>query len=402
MKPRRPKPFSLAAFAVVLACLVPVGLGATSASGAISSGGGGLGVPDIPEISDVICLTGCTKVREASIGGSIQITGTEMDSVKYIAFRSKGKNLRVRPDLVRATRVEATVPEGAITGRVRVVSSTGSPSDPSAQILTIGQEKFVRTGRLTVTDATTTPTRAFQFGVRRPTLSFVVNGSSANLDLRVDVVNSSGDVVRSRFLTDVPAGSVQKVAWGGIVNGGKTAPNGAYRFAVRGNDGSSATISNRLKRKVRKASAATSAFRFRLYRFIFPLRGSHTYGDGIGAARSHGGHQGVDVLARCGQPLVAARAGTVYYNDYQAGGAGNYLVINIKGGGSHAYMHMPRQSPLKVGTRVKTGQRIGRVGTTGSSSACHLHFEVWSAPGWYQGGTFLDPMPMLRAWDRYS
>jgi murein DD-endopeptidase MepM/ murein hydrolase activator NlpD len=65
-------------------------------------------------------------------------------------------------------------------------------------------------------------------------------------------------------------------------------------------------------------------------------------------------------------------------------------------------MHMPVRSPLKVGTQVKTGQRIGSVGTTGRSSACHLHFEIWSAPGWYQGGTFTNPTPLLRNWDRYS
>ena len=98
-----------------------------------------------------------------------------------------------------------------------------------------------------------------------------------------------------------------------------------------------------------------------------------------------------------------ARAGTVYYNDYQAGGAGNYLVIDIKGSGkSHVYMHMSEPSPLKVGTKVKTGQRVGTLGTTGRSSACHLHFEVWSAPGWYQGGSPIDPTTPLKRWDKYS
>jgi murein DD-endopeptidase MepM/ murein hydrolase activator NlpD len=134
---------------------------------------------------------------------------------------------------------------------------------------------------------------------------------------------------------------------------------------------------------------------------MFPVRGPHSYGDGIGAGRNH---QGQDVMARCGTPLLAARGGVVYYNSYQAGGAGNYLVINISGAGgrSHVYMHLASRSPLKVGTRVKTGQRIGVVGTTGRSTACHLHFEQWSGPGWYQGGTFLSPSSALRFWDRYS
>jgi murein DD-endopeptidase MepM/ murein hydrolase activator NlpD len=208
-------------------------------------------------------------------------------------------------------------------------------------------------------------------------------------------------------LTGVKTGSSQKVAWGGLVAKGKTAPNGAYHFVVRGNDGTAASLSTRLKQRRRRASHSAKVadpFGFRMYGFMFPLRGPHTYGDGIGAARSGHTHQGQDVLAKCGLPLRAARAGVVYYNDYQAGGAGNYVVINTvgTGGKSHVYMHMTARSPLKVGAHVKTGQLVGRVGTTGASSACHLHFEIWSGPGWYQGGTFLNPTPSLKAWDRYS
>lgn len=358
-------------------------------------------MPETPEITDVICLTGCIKIREATIDATVQVTGSNLDAVKSVVFRGQPKNLRVEPRLVTKTRVEATVPEGAISGRVRLLGSTGSASAPSKQVLTIGSQKLGRAGRLTVTDATTSPRKAFQYGARRPTLSFVVNGSSPTMDLRVDVVNAAGDVVRSRFLNGVAAGSNQKVAWGGLVNGGRNAPNGNYRFVIRGNDGSAASVANRLKQKLRKANAPANTFNFRMYGYIFPLRGPHTYGQGIGAGR---GHQGIDILSRCGQPLVAARAGIVYYNSYQASGAGNYIVINTKGTGgkSHVYMHLPRRSPLKVGTHVKTGQRIGRVGTTGRSTACHLHFEIWSGPGWYQGGSFLDPTRAVRAWDRYS
>lgn len=364
-------------------------------------------IPDIPKITDVICLTGCSKVREGSVDGTVQITGSDMSSVGSVAFRGEGKNIRVEPSLVTQTRVEATVPQGAISGRVRVVTASGSVSSPSTQVLSISNRVFSQAGKLTITDASTTPSTAFQFGFRRPTLNFVVNGAGQTVDLRVDVVNRNGDVVQSRFLNGVPTGSSQKVAWNGMVAGKRTAPNGPYRFVVRGNDGTAATLSTRLKVKQRKAARAASAaksaaadpFGFRMFAYMFPLRGAHSYGDGVGAGR---GHQGADVLAKCGLPLVAARAGTVYYNDYQAGGAGNYLVINVRGGGSHVYMHMPTRSPLKVGTQVKTGQRVGSVGTTGRSSACHLHFEVWSAPGWYQGGTFQDPMPLLKGWDRYS
>lgn len=394
----------------MLACLTFAGIGSGTASGATSSGGGFV-IPETPKVSDVICLTGCTKLREVSVGGSVQITGSSMGSVSSVAFRGPKKNIRVKPDLVTKTRVEATVPDGAVTGRVRVVSNTNSVSEPSGQTLTVSGEKFKRTGKLTLTDASTSPRKAFQFGIRRPVLNFVVNGATPTVNLRVDIVNASGDVVRSRFLDGVATGSVEKVGWSGLVSKGRTAPNGAYHFVVRGNDGVAASLSTRLKVQRRQAAQASRTGRgkavdplgFRMYGFIFPVRAPHSYGDGIGAPRAGHTHQGQDVMAACGSRMVAARAGTVYYNDYDSA-AGWYIVINTRanGGRSMAYMHMPRQSPLKVGARVKTGQPIGRVGETGDATACHLHFELWSGPGWYQGGTFLNPTPSLKAWDRYS
>jgi murein DD-endopeptidase MepM/ murein hydrolase activator NlpD len=65
-------------------------------------------------------------------------------------------------------------------------------------------------------------------------------------------------------------------------------------------------------------------------------------------------------------------------------------------------MHLRGASPLSEGEKVRTGQRIGQVGESGNASGCHLHFELWSAPGWYTGGEVVDPVPRMRAWDRWS
>jgi murein DD-endopeptidase MepM/ murein hydrolase activator NlpD len=144
---------------------------------------------------------------------------------------------------------------------------------------------------------------------------------------------------------------------------------------------------------------------FDLYDHIFPVRGRHDYGGAgarFGAGRSGHSHQGHDVFARCGTKLVAARGGTVKFKQYHSV-AGHYLVID----GDHtevdyAYMHLTTASPFNPGDRVFTGQQIGTVGESGNAHGCHLHFEMWSGPGWYDGGRPFDPLPHLQAWDAYS
>jgi murein DD-endopeptidase MepM/ murein hydrolase activator NlpD len=133
---------------------------------------------------------------------------------------------------------------------------------------------------------------------------------------------------------------------------------------------------------------------------VFPVRGPHGFGSSgarFGAGRAGHVHQGQDVIAACGTPLVAAQAGIVRASTYQSA-AGNYLVVHAATQ-DEVYMHLPVPSPLKEGAVVAQGQTIGSVGETGNAQGCHLHFELWSAPGWYEGGKPFDPLPQLQAWD---
>jgi len=130
---------------------------------------------------------------------------------------------------------------------------------------------------------------------------------------------------------------------------------------------------------------------------VFPVRGHHTYGDGIGAGRNH---EGQDIMAKCGKPVVAAQAGRVYLVDYQSA-AGNYVVIDAKGKANDTvYMHLLHRSSVRKGQQVRAGQQLGVVGQTGDATACHLHFEMWSPPGYYKGGSIVDPLPFLKRWDK--
>lgn len=139
--------------------------------------------------------------------------------------------------------------------------------------------------------------------------------------------------------------------------------------------------------------------------YRFPVLGEHDYGDEsarFGAARDGHFHQGQDVFAACGTPLVAPHSGIVELRGFH-GSAGNYLVID-GAGVKEDYVLMHLNGPAKVGTRqsVTTGQFVGRVGATGNAAGCHLHFEIWTGKGWYAGGSPIDPLPALIHWDGFT
>ena len=131
---------------------------------------------------------------------------------------------------------------------------------------------------------------------------------------------------------------------------------------------------------------------------FFPVRGPHGYGDGFGAGR---GHQGTDVFAACGTPLVAAVDGRIEHRAYH-GSAGNYVVIDVRNSPDDLmYAHLIKPAPVRVGQAVSAGQRVGSVGETGNAVGCHLHFEYWKGD-WYGGGHAVDSEPYLRRLDRES
>lgn len=97
-------------------------------------------------------------------------------------------------------------------------------------------------------------------------------------------------------------------------------------------------------------------------------------------------HTGIDVGAPKGTPILAAKSGVVTISAYNQGGYGNYVVIGHDNSGSTTlYAHMSSRA-VKEGQTVKQGQVIGYVGSTGRSTAPHLHFEI------REKGTRIDPV----------
>jgi murein DD-endopeptidase MepM/ murein hydrolase activator NlpD len=136
---------------------------------------------------------------------------------------------------------------------------------------------------------------------------------------------------------------------------------------------------------------------------VFPVLGAHGARGAIGefgAPRSGGrSHEGFDIVASCGTPLVAVRGGRVRMAGYDPVLYGNYLLIHGEGERrSYFYAHLRRPASVDAGERVFTGERVGVVGETGNAITvgCHLHFEI------HVDGRPIDPEPALRSWDRYS
>jgi len=87
-------------------------------------------------------------------------------------------------------------------------------------------------------------------------------------------------------------------------------------------------------------------------------------------------HTGVDLAARTGTPIYAAGDGVIKYYKWQSG-YGNKIELQHVNGYETAYGHMSRYvEGLSVGSRVRQGQIIGYVGSTGQSTGPHLHFEI--------------------------
>jgi murein DD-endopeptidase MepM/ murein hydrolase activator NlpD len=133
---------------------------------------------------------------------------------------------------------------------------------------------------------------------------------------------------------------------------------------------------------------------------VFPVQGAYTLGDGFGAGRPGHVHQGQDIAAASGTPVVSPVAGTVPWVAYQAGGAGYYVVVSGADGRDYVFMHFLAGSTAVVKAQAVTaGQRLGLVGATGDATGPHLHFEIWP-DGWYASKTSqpIDPLPDLLAW----
>ncbi len=106
--------------------------------------------------------------------------------------------------------------------------------------------------------------------------------------------------------------------------------------------------------------------------YVWPTKGVFTSGYGWRWGRMH---KGIDIAAPIGTPIVAAADGEVVFAGWNSGGYGNLVDIRHADGSLTRYAHNSRVL-VKRGQKVRQGQLISEMGSTGRSTGPHLHFEI--------------------------
>jgi murein DD-endopeptidase MepM/ murein hydrolase activator NlpD len=234
------------------------------------------------------------------------------------------------------------------------------------------------------------------------TFTYRVDGPRKTVRVRILLTpaGASRPAVRLR-LGRVPTGVRRTYVWAPAI--GQLAA-GQYAVTLRAID-----RAGRVLRRTAKASGRTGVTvqvappPLQVGAGLFPVQGPYSFGQEdarFGAKRSGHIHQGQDVIAASGTPLVAPVAGFAYWVAFQRKGAGHYVVLRAVDGNDYVFMHLQAGSVSVVkGATLVAGQAFGRVGNTGASSGPHLHFEIWP-DGWYSSKASLpvDPLPQLQAW----
>jgi hypothetical protein len=230
-----------------------------------------------------------------------------------------------------------------------------------------------------------------------PTVAFQVKGRAPTIRLRLVVTwpgttNPQRQIDLGRRAANAP----QSVELPALAD--PALPEGQMSIRIAGRDSAG--------RILRPGAHLSRVAQVQVRAHVFPLRGEFSYGGPearYGAERNGHTHQGQDMFADEGIPVVAPRSGTIEYVGYQAGGAGWYVVLDGDAEDlDYAFMHLEEGSiPVVKGEHVDQAQRLGSVGHTGDAEGNHLHFEVWQG-AWYNGGHTVDPLPYLQQWQQWS
>ncbi len=408
--PRFGKALAPMVTAVIFSLLVALsGDMAAASTGSITAKGGGVS-PSRPKVLSAQCWLdqglSCFGDRTVRPGQPLLLTGKNFSRTAEIVFRparsKKAKKRRgsgriarskaaavVKTSSIDNSQLEASVPmlrQGKYLVQVR--NSSGLQSNPkSIKVLARPQIKPGNTPR--IVDAVAKFRRFYSGGTQPQAFVFQVSSLQSTVQANVELVEIASGTVLRQWNVDAKTNKATNVTWDGSLINGDAAPEGRYQFRLQVSDsaGNVTTSTGSLAGKEAKKSAT-----FSYQKYVFPIQGSYFMGRGRSA-----GHDGVDVMAKRGTPLVAVTSGKIEYVGNH-GRAGIYLIISGFDNKRYFYLHMNERPLVSKGDRVSAGQRIGSVGNTGNTSDYHLHFEVRDKAGknkrsWF--GRTLDPKKFL-------
>ena len=114
-----------------------------------------------------------------------------------------------------------------------------------------------------------------------------------------------------------------------------------------------------------------------------------------------GYHTGIDRVCDTDRTLVAISDGVVTRTSGCGQSYGNHIVYRTADGKTVLYAHMKDKPTLKVGAKIKAGQKLGTMGNTGNSYGAHLHIELQNSATWGYGKNLLDPNKYID-WNDYT
>ena len=328
--------------------------------------------------------------------GTLRVRGDDERTGEDVAVDADGVRVRKATIVARAARSGAagagsraavlargiSLFDGLVTARAarRTATATGGKVERSGRVA-----RLVLDGR-EVGDVSADKSYELSDGSR-----VAVNHGSAALELQL-----GADRGRWPKGTNVRVAVADAAAKDAVVAKPTPAPTATKTPAPRERNKAKAKAKPKRKRAPKVQQRLTGQ------RYAFPVYGEADVADDFGAARADTGkHQGNDVFASFGAPVLAVADGTIH----RVGTlpiSGNRLWLHTDAGDAFFYAHLSAFSPdARDGNRVKAGTVLGFTGNTGDAEPTppHVHFEIH--PGGESKAT-IDPHAILLAWQRHE
>ena len=167
----------------------------------------------------------------------------------------------------------------------------------------------------------------------------------------------------------------QRLVIPGSVVSSSTTPTTARKAATASKASSwkASSAKKKTTSAAKKKTTRTTTVKKRTSKFAWPVQGKVV--SNFGPIAKGRNNDGINIKAPLGTPVKAADAGTVAYAGNELRGFGNLILIKHSGGGMTAYAHNDRIL-VRKGQKVKKGEKISTVGSTGGVSTPQLHFEI--------------------------